>query len=198
MRQLLQGFIVSSIVFLIDAYSRQKKNFLCYVTIFLIVSGMGYLFSSEIEHNIKEYDRYIPLDLYPPPPNANKKIAKIKMRMLLCRNKSPTKKDKKYYERKEKFHSTEANRYYIHAKQKMWYLPDLDDREKARYCFTSAVTTAMPGDPRAKIVGVVLQFFLQYGLDCIYEWNYIQNQLYWAAYHFEMADFYFEVLEIYF
>lgn len=194
MHQLIQSFIVSSIIFLIDAYSKQKKSFTYYLTIFFLVAGMGFLFASETENDFRNQQ----MEKLIEPPNAKKEIQSILIRMSLCRKHSYTKKDKKYYQEKEKFHQKEGKKCFFNAKNKIWYLPDLDDREKARYCFTSAITSALPADPRAKVIGVILQLVLQYGLDCMDEYNYIQNQLQWSQYHFEMNDFYSSVLKTHF
>ncbi len=182
MRPFLQAFIVSSLIFLADAYSKQKKTFICYVTIFFIIAGMGFLFSAP--HSSKK--------------GAYAECKTYSLKSVPKKKKKQVKRDRKYYEKKEKFHGKEANKCYISAKSRVWYLPDLDDRQKARYCFTSALSACNPGDPRAKIVMISLSFLMQYGLDCIDEWNYIQNQLHCAAYHFEMSDFYFDLLRIHF
>jgi len=105
-----------------------------------------------------------------------------------------SKKDRQYYQEKIKFHRDNGDRTYRDAKNKCWWLPDLSDREKAKYCFSTAVALIAPNDPKSKLIGATLTLLLQYGLDCMDEWNYIQNKLHWSEYHYEMMEFYQEVL----
>ncbi len=191
MHQLIQSFIVSSTIFLVDAYSKHKRSLFYYLTIFFLVAGMGFLFAEESVHATQQ-------EHLVNPPNAKKHIRAIQANMQVCRKQAYTQKDKKYYQKMERYHDNEGHKCYENAKSRMWYLPNLTDREKARYCFTCAITTAMPGDPRAKIVGTIAQLIIQFGLDWIDEYNYVKNQLNWCAYHYEMSDFYYDVLRLHF
>ena len=90
---------------------------------------------------------------------------------------------------KVRFHKENGERCYDDAKERCWWLPYIEDRKKARYCFTSLGILASPGDPKSKIIISVISALIQYGIDANDEWNYIDNKLYWSQYHFEMMEF---------
>lgn len=52
-----------------------------------------------------------------------------------------------------------------------------------------------PVDPMSKLVGVVRVTLILYGIDCCNEWHYINNKLYSSQCHYEMMEFYEEVLK---
>ncbi len=91
---------------------------------------------------------------------------------------------------KVQFHKENGHRCYDDAKERCWWLPYIEDRSKARYCFTSLGILASPGDPKSKIIITVISALIQYGIDANEEWSYIDNKLYWSQYHFEMMEFY--------
>ncbi len=90
---------------------------------------------------------------------------------------------------KVQFHKENGYRCYDDAKERSWWLPYIEDRAKARYCFTSLGILASPGDPKSKIIITVITALIQYGIDSSDEWSYIDNKLYWSQYHFEMMEF---------
>ncbi|CCB85205.1 putative uncharacterized protein [Parachlamydia acanthamoebae UV-7] len=53
---------------------------------------------------------------------------------------------------------------------------------------------AVPGSPQSKLIAAILNLLLQYGLDCLDEWEEIDEKLYRIKYHYEMAEFYQDVL----
>ncbi len=92
------------------------------------------------------------------------------------------------------FHLKEGIRCYNEAKEKCWYLPDISERDKARYCFTTAVASIGNHTPCFRLVSMVTTLLLQYSLDSMSEWNSIQNKLYWSSYHFELCDHYYNLI----
>jgi hypothetical protein len=88
------------------------------------------------------------------------------------------------------FHLSNGIRCYEDAKSKCWYLPNIEDREKARYCFTTSIAAVGNANAYCKLVAMVSSLLLQYGLDCMDEWDYIKTKLYWSSYHFELCDHY--------
>jgi len=102
--------------------------------------------------------------------------------------------DCKTYTQKVEFHKENGERCYFDAKQKCWYLPKLKDRRNADYCFSNAGALLYPSDPRSKLIAVIINTLVQYGIDCCDEWEYINNKLYWAQYHHELAEFYQDLI----
>lgn len=95
---------------------------------------------------------------------------------------------------KMKHHRQEGERCYQEAKDRCWYLPNIDTRKQAQHCIIQAGILAVPADPRSKIIAAIVNSLVQYGIECCEEWEYINNKFYWAQYHYEMAEFYEHIL----
>lgn len=92
---------------------------------------------------------------------------------------------------KIEFHRQEAMRIFEEVKDRVWWMPNLTDREKARRMFNSIIPAILAqGGVTGKIAAVGLTLFGQYGIDCMDEYDWIENKWYWCTYHAEMADFY--------
>ncbi len=98
-------------------------------------------------------------------------------------------------QQKLKFHKENAERCYEEAKNKCWWLPNVTNQKNARYCLTNAGAMVAFGDPKSKLMAVIVNTLVQYGLDCCDEWEYINNKLYWAEYHYEMMEFFERVIK---
>jgi len=83
---------------------------------------------------------------------------------------------------------------YDQAKIKCWWLPDLSDRNRAQYCFNSFMATLAASTPMSKCIHALISMLTNYGLDCLYEWNNINQLLLRSQYHYEMKEFYETVL----
>ena len=102
-------------------------------------------------------------------------------------------KESKYYkyekadiEREHSFHQNEALLNYNLAKDKCWYLPEINDQAKARYCFNAFMAAVPCPTLNSKAILALITLLGNYGLDVIEEWNFIQHKLHLAEYHFEM------------
>jgi len=80
------------------------------------------------------------------------------------------------------------------AQNKCWWLPDVSDREKAQWCWVTFMGSVAGTTPPSKVVCGLLSFLTQYGLNCIDEWDEIKTLLNWAEYHYNMKEFYENVL----
>jgi hypothetical protein len=105
-----------------------------------------------------------------------------------------TAEQRRFYIEKMDFHEQNARRCFEDAKSRCWWLPEISDRDKARYCFSAIGGLAVPGTPQAALIRSLVSLMLNYGLDCMDEWDYINNKLYWAEYHWDMYEFYANVL----
>ena len=92
------------------------------------------------------------------------------------------------------FHQNEGIKAYEFAHEKCWWLPRIRDRAMARSCFTTAITTATSGTPQSKIMNAITNLLITYGLSVLDEWDDINYNLMEAEYHFEMMEFYNDVL----
>lgn len=166
-------------LFIVNTFFNQKQKFLSYIAYFFLILGVLYLCSCE-----KAHATFLP--------NASFEIERIET-CFSCKKLRPD--EITYYQDKCKFHKENGERTYADAKIKCWYLPDLTDRQNARYCFTAAIALLSSGSPMSKVVTSTLTVLTQYGIDCLEEWEYINNKLYWSKYHYEMSEFYQEVLK---
>lgn len=96
---------------------------------------------------------------------------------------------------KARFHKSNAERTFNDAKEKCWYLPNISDREKARYCLSNIGALLSNSTPQSKIIAIIVTTLMQYGIDCCDEWNFINNKLYWSQYHYEMMEFHLDLIK---
>lgn len=88
-----------------------------------------------------------------------------------------------------------AKYHYNLAKSKCWYLPDIEDREKARHCFNMAMGSMFVATPQSKVVAWIAYTLGSYGLACLNEWNEIEDNLMKSKVWWECYDFYKYALE---
>lgn len=100
----------------------------------------------------------------------------------------------KYYREKKAWHQSEAIAAFERAHEKFWFLPRISDRSMARSCFTTAMTTATASTPQSKVMAAIVNIMITYGLAALDEWEYINYNLAAAQHHFEMMEFYNDVL----
>lgn len=107
----------------------------------------------------------------------------------------PTLAQRQAWQEKYDFHLKNGIRCYNEAKDKAWYLPNLTDREKARYCYTSLSAVTLCTSACSACAAAIITLFTQYGLDAIDQYHYIENKLNWSRYHFDMCDHYHALMK---
>lgn len=100
----------------------------------------------------------------------------------------------KYYREKKNWHQNEAILAFERAHEKFWFLPRISDRSMARSCFTTAMTTVTASTPQSKVMVAIVNVMITYGLAALDEWEYINYNLAEAQHHFELMEFYNDVL----
>lgn len=103
-------------------------------------------------------------------------------------------KQKAKWQKEFEFHHFQAKRTYDDAYNKSWYLPDLNWRQRAREAWIAAFSMVGVQTPSLKLVVVISSLLMQYGLDCMNEWEYIQEKLAWSEYHFKECEKYAQLL----
>lgn len=96
---------------------------------------------------------------------------------------------------KKKFHEEYAKLAFAEAKSRCWWAPDLEERALARNCFTVAMSSIPANTPQSKMVTMIISSLTIYGLACLEEWEYIEHKFNCAEYHWNLAEFYDEVLK---
>ncbi len=99
-----------------------------------------------------------------------------------------------YYIKERDYHYKKGVYHYDQAYMACWYCPRINDQEKARMCLVSSVSVVGCATASLQLVAIVTSFSLQYGLECMREWNFIKKNLHEAQHHFEMYEFYLDVL----
>jgi len=100
----------------------------------------------------------------------------------------------KTFAEKRDFHKKNAERCLNDAKNLCWYFPN-SIREDSFYAFRNMAILASPGDPKSKIITALITTLIQYGADCFESWNDINTKLNWSQYHYEMHEFYSDLVK---
>jgi hypothetical protein len=95
---------------------------------------------------------------------------------------------------KRDFYKKNAERCLNDAKNMCWYFP-AKLRDKSFYAFSLTTSMAVPGDFRSKAVASLVTTLIEYGADCYEEWTNINTKLYWAQHHYEMYEFYSDLIK---
>ncbi len=98
------------------------------------------------------------------------------------------------YRDKKNYHQDQGIKAYERAHEKTWWLPRLADRTMGRSCFVTAMTMATANTPQSVLVCGIINLMTTYGLAALDEWDYINYNLAEAQHHFEMMEFYNDVL----
>src|SRR5574338_60665 len=102
--------------------------------------------------------------------------------------------EERYYIKKKEEHYQLAIKYSEQVFMACWYCPNINNQEKARMCYNSVWAMLGSSTPQLKLIMSVGSLLMQYGLECMREWNFIQDNLHNAQHHFEMYEFYTDVL----
>lgn len=98
------------------------------------------------------------------------------------------------YKNKRNYHQDEAIKAFERAHEKFWWIPRISDRAMSRSCFTTIMTTVTASTPQSKIMAAIMNLMITYGLAAMDEWDYINYNLAEAEHHFELMEFYNDVL----
>lgn len=187
MTPLLHAAITTSIVFLVNTFTKQKLQAYVYLILFLLIAGTGYLFTSKIyasETDWRNEHSYI-------------------FRQIVIETRddrqdedhSKKKNKKQFLKDKYKYHKECAKECYQNAKDSCCLMPTLDHQEKADYCFRAGMALLTPSTAPIRIFAAIMTFATEYGIDVMAEWNRAQNYLNQGMFHAEMMEFYNEVLK---
>lgn len=131
----------------------------------------------------------VELDLQP---NTAEEIAILSK--LLSKIDCLTAQERTYYEKKVALHRSNAERTWNNAKNKCWYLPNIEKRKAAQNAFYTIMAYFGGATAMSSLVMSLITLLTTYGIDCIDEWYYIKEQLNWCKHHCEMVEFYEQVL----
>jgi hypothetical protein len=190
-RLMISGLLYASVltlgIFLVHKFTREKPvNPMLWVALFLTFLGIHLALRSKVEasqvqsyyivrHPCREEIEFL-------------ELFKIGRECVLTYD------QRQKYEQRRDYNRRQAKICFDRAKEICWYLPDIDDQRKAQYCLTAAGAAAYPGAPQSKMIGVIITTMVNYGLDCMAEWNQLQTTLLDAKSYYEMAEWYDEVL----
>lgn len=79
-----------------------------------------------------------------------------------------------------------------------FYVKNKARRSKEYYykdCFACVIGGLTATDLKSTAIIMLMSMLTKYGLDCLDEWNAINTKLRWSEYHYEMQEFYKEVLK---
>lgn len=177
MNPVANSVVLTSVLVIIDICSERKRTFSKYLLIFMLFLGITYTFKANAEEYVNDPLRY---DLL--------------FRQYVEEYEDEIDPDECMFE-KWRLHGIHGKKLYKRAQCIVWYLPNTDDSELAK----SAFITAMSGIPNASVTGKIctmtLTYLTQYGLDCMEKYKLVNNYLHRAEYHFEMHEFYEQVMD---
>lgn len=186
---LIESAIITLVVYLINTmYFKQSKRPYIYIVLFFLLASLNFVFNKLEASENKKIGFEYPIDYIP-----DAKIEINYLSVLRAYKLSPE--DRKFYEGKVRFHKSNAERTFRDAKNKCWYLPDIDYRQKAQTCLAAAITAISAGSGQAAVVSGLAVIFIDYGFEVLDEWEYIRNKLHWSQYHYEMMEFYQDLLK---
>ena len=159
------------------------KKFTDYLPWMLFILG-AYFFTMSILYG-KDY-------VHKPSTGLHYELEQIKNINML---RTLSKIDRENYQEAYEMHAWNAKRNWDNAKNACWILPNISHRNKAKYVWVSTISAFAASEPKAKIVAALLTALAQYGLDCIDEWGYIDEQLEWCEYHYTQAAHYASLLQ---
>lgn len=105
-----------------------------------------------------------------------------------------TPKQRAKWQKEFDFHMLQATRTYNDAKNRCWYLPQLTWRERAKEAWMAAFSTVGSSTLNMRLVVAVSSLLMQYGIDCLNEWEYIEEKLRWCEYHLKECEKYSNLL----
>ena len=75
---------------------------------------------------------------------------------------------------------------YDKAKDRCWWLPNMEHRKASRYLFETIMYAAIPvADAKSRLIFILVKTFVDYGLECMDEWHYIHDKLKWAQWYYQ-------------
>lgn len=98
------------------------------------------------------------------------------------------------YAANAEYHTNKAYEDYIAAKDKCWWLPDLRKRDLVRRGWLTLMAGIYPATPLYRVIASIIAMLTQYGVDCMDEWDAINDLLESAQYNSEMAKVYQDLL----
>ncbi len=162
------------------------------VAIFLGLTLIDFIFSKVEASDNLFHDDFIVNEMYLRPDSQEEIMVLSK---LLEHIECLTPQQRTFYEKKLAQHRYDAERTWNNAKNKCWYLPNISKRKAAQNAFMSVMALFGGATPMSRLIVSLLTTLTNYGVDCVDEWYYIQEQLEWCQYHCEMVEFYLTVLE---
>lgn len=105
-----------------------------------------------------------------------------------------TQDQKEFYMERMEFHREKAISSYETAKNMSMFCLDLSEKDKADYCFKVLMATVAGSTPMSKIIAGGIAFISQFVCDSVRVWHTIQVLLYDSKHHYELQEFYANVL----
>lgn len=200
-KSIILSFVCVCGFFLVDAYKKEKKNFLVYLRnfglgiIIFYVLGLIMLPKAEAAEWTAEQ---IELEIQ----NRSQlkiQIEKDQLLNYLTIYRRLNDDQRRYYEKEMKINMKEAKKSYRRAEElAAWHLPTHEEREKADYCWAAAgiviFAKAAGAGPMSILLDVILTTSGQYLYKCSEQWQEMRFHLQKAKYHYEMAEWYADVL----
>lgn len=193
LRYMAVSTVITSSTFIANLITRQKHNYLGYGILFAAsLAAQALIFgkaeaSELVDHKRFSHDYSVFLR------HKEREIGYQGGTYAYKLNNS----EKEKYERLEQEALEKAYDYYCQAQNKSMWIPDIQDRTKAEYCFSTAITMLSITNPMSKVVGTIVQLAGIYGIHVMREWNEINTLLNYSKHYYEQQEFYSDILKHY-
>ncbi len=164
MRTVIVPVIITIIYMVADILLARFKSLWKYIIIFLFICGLEFFFSVSI---------------------CQANIPKYECLTQVQRTD---------YERKVKYHLLKANYCFNQAYEESMFIPNLDSKTIARHLFESCLWSIGTGTLRGAAIASLGVSLYNYGMFMYDQWELIDTLLLESKYHYEMMDFYNNVL----
>lgn len=91
-------------------------------------------------------------------------------------------------------HLIEAEQCIEEAREITLLIPCPSDKEKADYCLKILMGSWVGGTPQTKLAAIAFAFLSEYIPACINDWRRLTDLMHEAKYHYEMAEFYEQLM----
>jgi hypothetical protein len=177
---------ITSVVFLYDSFTKNKKNFWFYLRFFIINLIILILVKFSVA---KAYAQEI----------SSNNLEKSMMLSFISPLNSLSEDQMATLKNKMEFHNKECRKCYKKASDlARWYLPTLDEEQNAQYCWETAGVViggyTSGATPMTIALAMILAASAQYLKDCSQQWHEMRRALYEAEGHADMAMFYAEMI----
>jgi|SRR6185437_7539988 len=179
MSPLIISSITVALIYLSDSWIiKSKRSIANYLSLFFLLAGVQYALRA-YHAEASTFDKYL----------TEKSSIVLTVENNVKSNRDAKREFMIRCKEQIQYHQDEANKYFKEAEETCLLMP-ADDKKKAEWCFSSAISALYPGSPAQKVIAGIITLVAQYGLSVNAEWQRVDTLLHRTKYHYEMEQHY--------